>query len=66
MSATASPPTQTVSLTIDGIPISVPKGTLLVEAAKDFGASDRLRAELAQVGVAVADTPEGQTWSLLA
>jgi NADH-quinone oxidoreductase subunit G len=34
MSATASPPTQTVSLTIDGIPISVPKGTLLVEAAK--------------------------------
>src|ERR1700722_18719569 len=35
-------------------------------AAKDFGASDRLGGELAQVGVAVADTPEGQTWSLLA
>lgn len=34
MSATASPPTQTVSLTIDGVPVSVPKGTLLVEAAK--------------------------------
>jgi cysteinyl-tRNA synthetase len=33
-------------------------------AAKDFGASDRLRAELSGLGVAVADTPEGQTWSL--
>jgi cysteinyl-tRNA synthetase len=30
---------------------------------KDFGASDRLRAELAAMGVAVADTPEGQTWT---
>jgi NADH-quinone oxidoreductase subunit G len=34
MSATAPPPTQTVDLTIDGVPVSVPKGTLLVEAAK--------------------------------
>ena len=33
-------------------------------SAKDFAASDRLRAELADLGVAVADTPEGQTWSL--
>jgi cysteinyl-tRNA synthetase len=32
-------------------------------AQKDFAASDRLRAELAELGVAVADTPEGQTWS---
>jgi cysteinyl-tRNA synthetase len=32
-------------------------------ARKDFAASDRLRAELADLGVAVADTPEGQTWS---
>jgi cysteinyl-tRNA synthetase len=31
-------------------------------AAKDFATSDRLRAELAAFGVAVADTPEGQTW----
>ena len=31
---------------------------------KDFSASDRLRAELAALGVAVADTPEGQAWSL--
>jgi cysteinyl-tRNA synthetase len=31
---------------------------------KDFAASDRLRAELAQLGVTVADTPEGQAWSL--
>lgn len=34
MSATAPLPTQTVNLTIDGVPVSVPKGTLLVEAAK--------------------------------
>jgi NADH-quinone oxidoreductase subunit G len=34
MSATAAPQTQLVSLTIDGVPVSVPKGTLLVEAAK--------------------------------
>jgi cysteinyl-tRNA synthetase len=31
---------------------------------KDFAASDRLRDELAALGVAVADTAEGQTWSL--
>jgi cysteinyl-tRNA synthetase len=31
---------------------------------QDFPASDRLRAELADLGVAVTDTPEGQTWSL--
>ncbi len=33
-------------------------------AEKDFAASDRLRTQLADLGVAVADTPEGQTWSL--
>jgi cysteinyl-tRNA synthetase len=31
-------------------------------AAKDFATSDRLREELAAVGVAVTDTPEGQRW----
>lgn len=31
---------------------------------KDFGASDRLRAELAAIGVTVADTPDGQTWTV--
>jgi cysteinyl-tRNA synthetase len=31
---------------------------------QDFAESDRLRAELAGLGVTVADTPEGQTWSL--
>jgi cysteinyl-tRNA synthetase len=31
-------------------------------AAKDFVASDRLRAELAAIGVAVTDTPDGQRW----
>ncbi len=33
-------------------------------ARKDFDASDRLRAGLAELGVAVVDTPEGQSWSL--
>lgn len=31
---------------------------------KDFGASDRLRAELARIGVHVTDTPDGQTWTV--
>jgi cysteinyl-tRNA synthetase len=35
-------------------------------AAKDFAASDRLRDELAALGVAVKDTPDGQTWSPVA
>jgi cysteinyl-tRNA synthetase len=30
----------------------------------DFEASDRLRAELAGLGVAVADTPDGQRWTV--
>ncbi len=32
-------------------------------AARDFAASDRLRAQLAALGVAVRDTPTGQGWS---
>ncbi|HWH28976.1 MAG TPA: hypothetical protein VNU26_08455, partial [Mycobacteriales bacterium] len=32
-------------------------------AGKDFAASDRLRDELAALGVAVRDTPSGQEWS---
>jgi cysteinyl-tRNA synthetase len=35
-------------------------------AAKDFATSDRLREELAAIGVAVTDTTEGQTWRLAA
>ena len=31
-------------------------------AANDYDTSDRLRAELAEIGVAVTDTAEGQTW----
>jgi cysteinyl-tRNA synthetase len=31
-------------------------------AAKDFQTSDRLRTELATLGVTVTDTPEGQRW----
>jgi cysteinyl-tRNA synthetase len=30
----------------------------------DFAASDRLRAELADLGVTVTDTPDGQTWTV--
>ncbi|MDT7571936.1 MAG: cysteinyl-tRNA synthetase [Actinomycetota bacterium] len=33
-------------------------------AAKDFAASDRLRDELAALGIVVKDTPAGQEWSL--
>jgi cysteinyl-tRNA synthetase len=33
-------------------------------AGKDFAASDRLRDELAALGVAVKDTPAGQEWTL--
>ncbi|MFI9594124.1 cysteine--tRNA ligase [Nonomuraea sp. NPDC052265] len=32
--------------------------------ANDWAAADRLRDELAELGVRVADTPEGQSWSL--
>jgi cysteinyl-tRNA synthetase len=35
-----------------------------VRAAKDFAASDRLRDELAAIGVQVKDTPSGQEWTL--
>jgi len=34
-------------------------------AAKDFKTSDRLRKELAVIGVAVTDTAEGQRWKVL-
>ncbi|ETK31140.1 cysteine--tRNA ligase [Microbispora sp. ATCC PTA-5024] len=33
-------------------------------AAADWAASDRLREELSGLGVAVADTPDGQIWTL--
>jgi cysteinyl-tRNA synthetase len=33
-------------------------------AARDFAASDRLRDELAALGVTVKDTPAGQEWTL--
>ncbi|MDX6266564.1 MAG: cysteinyl-tRNA synthetase, partial [Frankiales bacterium] len=32
-------------------------------AGKDFAASDRLRDELAGLGVLVKDTPDGQEWT---
>jgi cysteinyl-tRNA synthetase len=31
---------------------------------KDFGAADRLRTELAALGVSVVDTPDGQAWTV--
>jgi len=52
-------------------PAALPAGTqsLLDErsaarAGKDFAGSDRLRDELAALGVVVQDTKDGQTWSL--
>jgi cysteinyl-tRNA synthetase len=33
---------------------------------QDFGASDRLRLELADLGVSVVDTPDGQAWAVSA
>ena len=33
---------------------------------KDFAAADRLRGELAELGVAVTDTADGQTWTVAA
>jgi len=50
-------------------PLSADAEVKLAERAaardrKDFATSDRLRAELAELGVCVADTAEGQTWSL--
>ncbi|HEY6875837.1 MAG TPA: cysteine--tRNA ligase [Candidatus Dormibacteraeota bacterium] len=35
-------------------------------AAKDFATADRLRGELAAMGVAVTDTPDGQKWEVRA
>ena len=33
-------------------------------AEKDFAASDALRVQLAELGVVVTDTPEGQRWKV--
>jgi cysteinyl-tRNA synthetase len=53
------------------VEVSLPAGAqekLAARAAarerQDFSASDRLRAELAEIGVRVADTPDGQAWTV--
>jgi len=60
-----------LGLDLDRAPsdVSLPEGAAaLLEAranartAKDFATSDRLRSELAALGVAVTDTAEGQRW----
>ena len=62
-----------LGLDLDRAPadISLPEdATALLEArekaraAKDFATSDRLRNELAALGVAVTDTAEGQRWKI--
>ena len=62
---------QVLGLDLDRAPaaVSLPDGaSALLEArekaraAKDFATSDRLRDELAALGVAVTDTAEGQHW----
>jgi cysteinyl-tRNA synthetase len=35
-------------------------------AAADWAAADQIRAELAELGVTVTDTPQGQTWTVTA
>jgi cysteinyl-tRNA synthetase len=59
-------------LGIIDLPEALPAGAdVLLEqraaarAARDFASSDRLRDELAELGVAVEDTPDGQRWRLL-
>ena len=50
--------------------IDVPRVQALLDeraaarAAKDFARSDELRAALAELGVAVRDTVEGQVWDI--
>jgi cysteinyl-tRNA synthetase len=59
-----------LSVDIGKAPVLPPGAAELLErrdrarAASDWAASDRLRDELADLGVKVADTPEGQAWSL--
>jgi cysteinyl-tRNA synthetase len=35
-------------------------------SAADWATADRIRAELAALGVTVTDTPQGQTWTVAA
>jgi cysteinyl-tRNA synthetase len=60
-----------LGLDLDRAPsdVSLPEGAAAVlearakaRTAKDFATSDRLRSELAALGVAVTDTAEGQRW----
>jgi cysteinyl-tRNA synthetase len=53
------------------LPLPAGAEAMLAERAaardrEDFAASDRLRAELADLGVTVADTPDGQAWTVAA
>ena len=52
-----------------GVPLPMGAGDLLgqrqsARAAKDFAEADRLRAALSAMGVGVADTPDGQIWTV--
>jgi cysteinyl-tRNA synthetase len=59
-----------LSADIGRVPVLPPGAAELLEArerardAEDWAASDRLRDELAALGVKVADTPGGQTWAV--
>ncbi|MEV7908533.1 CysS/YqeB C-terminal domain-containing protein, partial [Streptomyces anulatus] len=58
-----------LSIDIGRLPSLPPGASELLEqrlrarGAGDWATSDRLRDELATLGVRVSDTPEGQTWS---
>jgi cysteinyl-tRNA synthetase len=62
----------TVLAILPGEAVDLPSGVeallearLAARAAHDWAASDRLRDELAELGVAVEDTRDGQRWRLL-
>jgi cysteinyl-tRNA synthetase len=58
-----------LSTDVGKVPVLPPEAGELLEArarareAKDWKEADRLRDELAALGVRVSDTPEGQTWT---
>ena len=58
---------------IDEQPAELPEGAQALldqraaaRSAREWSASDRLRDELAAMGVAVEDTPDGQRWRRIA
>jgi cysteinyl-tRNA synthetase len=49
---------------VDGLVGELLKQRADARVRKDFTAADAIRASLAQLGVEIADTPQGPKWSL--